>query len=95
MRTEAAILDQHGSNIIAAIRPDHIIELGAGTSRKTEALLAPCEHAGLEATYWPYDVCEGVLHQTGARLLNKYHSWLRVEALMGDYTAGLAHLPRP
>lgn len=93
-RTEAALIETRADTIAAMVRPDHVIELGAGTSRKTDALLAACAHQGLEPCYWPYDVCEGVLHRTGERLLEKF-PWLRVRALVGDYTAGLEYLPRP
>lgn len=93
-RTEADLIEAYASAIAGTVRPDHVIELGAGTSRKTDALLAACAGHGLEPCYWPYDVCEEVLHQTGERLLAKF-PWLRVHALIGDYTAGLDHLPRP
>ncbi len=94
MRTEAGLLDEHGAAIVAATRPAHIVELGSGTSRKTDTLLGACEQAGIAPVYWPYDVCEGVLQETGGRLLARF-PWLQVNALVGDYTAGLEHLPRP
>lgn len=93
-RTEATLLETHGDAIVTAVEPEHVIELGAGTSRKTDALLAACARQGLAPCYWPYDVCEGILRQTSERLLDKF-PWLRIHALVGDYTAGLEHLPRP
>lgn len=93
-RTEAALLAQHARAIIDAVQPDHIIELGSGTSRKTRYLLDACAEAGLTATYWPYDVCEPLLHEVGEQLLTEY-SWLNVNALVGDYSGGLGHLPNP
>lgn len=93
-RTEATILGHDADAIVARTRPQHIIELGSGTSRKTELLLAACERAGLEPVYWPFDVCEGVLRETGERLLSRFPT-LRINALVGDYTAGLERLPRP
>jgi L-histidine N-alpha-methyltransferase len=42
--------------------------------------------------YWPFDVCESVLRQAGDHLLARF-PWLRVEAMVGDYTAGLDHVP--
>ncbi len=93
-RTEAQLLELRADAIIACARPDHIIELGSGTSRKTEALLAACERAGHVPVYWPFDVCESILRQSGARLGHTF-PWLTVRALVGDYTAGLDHLPRP
>lgn len=94
MRTEAALLEEHTAAIVAATQPEHIVELGSGTSRKTDALLGACERAGIAPVYWPYDVCEGVLQETGERLLARF-PWLQVNALVGDYTAGLDYLPRP
>ena len=93
-RTEAALLAAHAREIIAATRPDHIVELGSGTSRKTRHLLDACDRVGVTCTYWPFDVCEPLLAQTGEDLLEGY-PWLRVQALVGDYLGGLDHLPRP
>lgn len=93
-RSEAALLSAHADDLVAAVRPDHIIELGAGTARKTATLLAACERAGIAPVYWPYDVCAPVLEAAGAALLDRF-AWLHIEALVGDYTAGLEHLPRP
>lgn len=93
-RTEARLLDQSAHSIIRRTQPDHIIELGSGTSRKTAHLLEACEANGLQPDYWPFDVCEEVLH-AAAEVLIEAHPWLRVQALIGDYSAGLAHLPQP
>lgn len=93
-RTEARLLDQSADSIIRHAQPDHIIELGSGTSRKTEHLLKACEANGLEPDYWPFDVCEEVLYAAAERLIGA-HPWLRVQALIGDYSAGLTYLPQP
>lgn len=93
-RTEAQLLDQSADNIIRQAQPDHIIELGSGTSRKTAHLLAACERIGLKPDYWPFDVCAEVLYAAAEGLIAA-HPWLRVRALIGDYSAGLAHLPQP
>ncbi len=92
-RTEHELLRRHADDIVQRVRPEHIVELGSGTSRKTPELLAACERAGLAPAYWPFDVCEGVLRYAGRHLLERF-PWLQVEALVGDYTAGLDHLPR-
>lgn len=93
-RTEARLLEHSAHSIIQEAKPDHIIELGSGTSRKTAHLLEACEANGLAPDYWPFDVCEEVLH-TAAGALIEAHPWLRVQALIGDYSAGLAHFPQP
>lgn len=93
-RTEAQLLQEYASAIIAASRPEHIIELGSGSSRKTRHLLDACESVGEHCAYWPFDVCEEVLRESGEQLLSDY-PWLEVQALVGDYLAGLDHLPNP
>ena len=93
-RTEAALLSAHAPAIVAAARPQHVLELGAGSARKTQRLLAACAAAGSAPQYWPFDVCEEMLRTAAAELAARF-PWLRVRALVGDYLAGLAHLPRP
>ena len=93
-RTEAALLQARATAIIDLSLPDHIIELGSGSSRKTRHLLDACETKRQYCTYWPFDVCEPMLCQTGETLLEEY-PWLNVNALVGDYLAGLTHLPNP
>lgn len=93
-RSEAELLAAHADAIVTAVQPSHIIELGAGMARKTATLLAACERAGIAPVYWPYDVCAEVLEAAGTGLRERF-GWLCIEALVGDYTAGLEHLPRP
>ncbi|MDZ7844356.1 MAG: L-histidine N(alpha)-methyltransferase [Anaerolineales bacterium] len=93
-RSEHALLAEHADALVERVRPDHIIELGSGTARKTLALLAGCERVGLAPVYWPFDVCSEVVEQAAGHLQTRL-PWLRVEGLVGDYTAGLDHLPRP
>jgi L-histidine N-alpha-methyltransferase len=93
-RTEEALLQQHAREIIARVMPDHIIEFGSGTSRKTRHLLNACSGLDRPVTYWPFDVCEPVLRETGQALMQDYE-WVHVRPLLGDYHAGLDALPVP
>jgi L-histidine N-alpha-methyltransferase len=93
-RTEEALLQQHAREIIGLARPDHIIEFGSGTSRKTRHLLDACAGLNRPVTYWPFDVCEPVLREFGHALMQDY-DWLNVRPLLGDYHAGLDALPLP
>jgi L-histidine N-alpha-methyltransferase len=93
-RTEEALLRACASEVIAEVRPAHIIEFGSGTSRKTRHLFDQCAAAGQAAAYWPFDVCEQMLLHSGRHLLRQY-DWLQINALVGDYLAGLQYLPRP
>ncbi len=91
-RTEEALLSAHAADIIAEVRPEHIVEFGSGTARKTRHLLDACARRGEPAAYWPFDVCEAVLLETGQQLVEEYQR-LRVNVLIGDYLGGLQGLP--
>ncbi len=91
-RTEDALLGAHASEIIAEVQPEHIVEFGSGTARKTRHLFDACEHRGTATAYWPFDVCEAMLLESGRQLVEEYQR-LSVNALVGDYLGGLQGLP--
>ena len=91
-RTEDALLGAHASDIIAEIQPEHIVEFGSGTARKTRHLFDACDRRGRATAYWPFDVCEAMLLESGQQLVEEYQL-LRVNALVGDYLGGLQGLP--
>ncbi len=93
-RIENSLLRRHAAEIVASVRPKHIIEFGSGSSRKTHHLLRACEAQGVLPTYWPFDICDSMLQETGRALIREY-SWLTVRGLVGDYLAGLDDVPRP
>lgn len=93
-RAESALLAEHAQAVMTQVRPRHVVELGAGSSRKTRALLRAAEADGGELDYWPFDVCREMLERSGQELVDEF-AQLRVHALVGDYMGGLAHLPRP
>ncbi|MGW8248642.1 MAG: L-histidine N(alpha)-methyltransferase [Acidiferrobacterales bacterium] len=87
-RTEDALLQRYARDIIATSKPDTIFELGSGASRKTVHLLNACEEESCFSIYQPLDVCGEMLVDAGQRLTRNY-GWLDIEALVGDYRAGL------
>jgi len=87
-RTEDALLQRHARDIIAISQPETIFELGSGASRKTVHLLNACEQESCFSVYHPLDVCGEMLVDAGQRLTRNY-GWLDIEALVGDYNAGL------
>ncbi len=93
-RVESALLDSHALELIRAAQPEHILEFGSGTSRKTHHLIQACEQQGIDCQYLPFDVCEEMLHQVRDEFRRAYR-WLDVKPLVGDYTAGLDFLHRP
>ena len=91
-RTEDALLQQHGSDIIAQARPDYMIELGSGSSKKTRNLFDACEQQARTCVYAPFDICEPALKEAAGKLQDNYR-WLDVRPLLGDYHAGLGNIP--
>jgi len=91
-RAESALLERHAGAILATSRPVEVLELGSGASRKTRYLFDACEGEGLRPLYRPFDVCASMLRSAVVSLQADY-PWLRIEALAGDYMAGLQNLP--
>ena len=91
-RTEDGLLARNAEDIIAISRPVQIIELGSGNSRKTRRLFNACEQIDHTCSYAPFDVCAPMLEDTAGQLQTEYE-WLKVTPLLGDYHAGLDHLP--
>jgi len=92
-RAEKALIAAHAAEVIEASRPQFIIELGSGVASKIGPLFAACEALNLPTVYCPFDVCEAVLIKTAALLSGQFNA-LEVRPLLGDFTAGLEHLPR-
>jgi L-histidine N-alpha-methyltransferase len=92
-RTERGLLAAHVAEIAAVTGADTLVELGSGTSEKTRLLLtALAAHGGLRR-FIPVDVDASVLRSAGAALTTE-HPGLTVDAVVADFTTGLADLPR-
>lgn len=91
-RVERAILRERGAEIVAAAGARALVELGSGSSEKTELLLAPLLAARGEAVYVPIDVSESAVRQASVRLIERYPG-LRVHGVIGDFEKHLGGLP--
>lgn len=91
-RTEQAILDSHGAEIIDACRPQDLIELGPGSARKTHALLDPMVESGLAERYVPFDVSESAVLDCVDRLAQRYDD-LELHGVVGDFERHLDRIP--
>ena len=91
-RIEEKLLSRHSEEIIAQVKPSEIMELGSGNAQKTRRLFDACEQIEHICTYAPLDVCEPMLENVSEQLQSEY-DWLNVYPLLGDYHAGLQHLP--
>ncbi len=92
-RTEEKLLSHHSKEIINQVRPTEIMELGSGNAQKTRHLFDACEENEHTCSYRPIDVCEPMLETVSEQLQSDY-GWLDVKPLLGDYHAGLEHLPK-
>lgn len=92
-RTEEKLLTHYSEEIISQVKPVEIMELGSGNARKTRQLFDACEQTDHTCSYSPIDVCEPMLESVSEQLQSDY-SWLDVNPLVGDYHAGLEHLPK-
>lgn len=90
---ERAILREHADDIVAACDATTFVELGSGTSDKTRLLLDAFTASGRLARFVPVDVSHATLRQAATELSERYPS-ISVEAVVGDFTLHLGHLPR-
>jgi L-histidine N-alpha-methyltransferase len=91
-KRERSILQEHAADIVAACDATTLVELGSGTSDKTRLLLDAFTEHGRLRRFVPVDVSEATLRDAADQLSVHYPS-LRVEALVGDFTLHLGHLP--
>lgn len=93
-RTEAALLQQYAQQINELVKPNTYIELGAGTSTKTEILLSNrCSSLGKSAfTYFSIDVCYEIIVESAYRLLSRYKN-LSVHSIAGEYSPAIQAIP--
>ncbi len=92
-RAERAIFQHHADEIAAACDATTLVELGSGTSEKTRLLIDALHATGRLRRFVPLDVSEGTLRQAVAVLSARYPD-VAVEAVVGDFTLHLGHLPR-
>jgi L-histidine N-alpha-methyltransferase len=71
-RTERELLERWGAEWIAGERPGTMVELGAGSARKTRILLDAMQRARPGALYVPLDVAEEFLEETARALRTEY-----------------------
>lgn len=91
-RVERELFERHADEMIAAAgRGLTLIELGAGTAKKTQVLLDALLRRQLSATFYPVDVSRDAL-EIARRQLNAKFPSLNVRPLVGDYSEGVPQL---
>ncbi|TMC12989.1 MAG: L-histidine N(alpha)-methyltransferase [Chloroflexi bacterium] len=91
-RTETAILREAAPDVIARVRPEALVELGAGSAEKTRLLIEPAVRDRL-ACFVPFDISEAFLQQTARRLATDFPG-LAVYAVVGDFSMHVDRVPR-
>ncbi len=89
---ERAILRDYSDEIAAACDATTVVELGSGTSDKTRLLLDAFVATGRLTRFVPIDVSEATLRAAAAQLLARLPH-VQIEAVVGDFTLHLGHLP--
>lgn len=92
-RAETEILQHHADEIMDRARPEELVELGSGSSTKTQLLLEAMHRGGHGDRYVPLDVSEEAII-AAADSLRVDHPWLEVHGYVGDFLADLPDLPR-
>ncbi|QIM22333.1 L-histidine N(alpha)-methyltransferase [Phycicoccus sp. HDW14] len=94
---ERAILTAHAAEVAEACDAATLVELGSGTSDKTRTLLdafrSPGRSHGPLRRFVPVDVSDATLRGAATMLAERYPG-MAVEAVVGDFTLHLGHLPR-
>jgi L-histidine N-alpha-methyltransferase len=93
MREEGALLNAVSPGLIASIAPYEIVELGSGSSTKTQACLDAGRANGCLQRYVAFDVSESIVRQASADLLQRYDG-LDVYGIVGDFFRHLDKIPR-
>ncbi len=83
-RLERSLLAECSDEIVAATRPDVLVEIGSGASTKTRFLLDAMRRAGLLRRYVPVDISSEILERVAAELVAEYPG-LEVRGLIEDF----------
>lgn len=84
-RSERALLERVIADVIAAVRPCSLVELGAGSATKTRIVLDAMRARGCATHYVPIDVSGDFLEQTTLQLRADYPD-VRIVPVVSDIT---------
>jgi dimethylhistidine N-methyltransferase len=90
-RTEAWILNRYANDIAKITGCCELIELGSGSSTKTQLLLDAYQKNLAPCRYFPIDVSGGILQTSVLHLQEKYPDF-SIHGLLGTYEEALSHL---
>ncbi|MGC8512075.1 MAG: L-histidine N(alpha)-methyltransferase [Acidimicrobiales bacterium] len=90
-RRERSILGRHAADICAISEADTLVELGSGSSEKTEVLLGAMSRLGRLRRFAPFDVDEATMRDAVGRI-GMIYPGIDIEGVVGDFEEHLGHL---
>lgn len=91
-RVESDILARHADDLLGGIGPWELLELGSGSSLKTDLLLAALQRCG-GRRYAALEISEAALAGAIERL-HVAHPWLSIDGYIGDFHRDLGAIDR-
>jgi len=88
-RAERSLLELRIPEIIAAVRPCSLVELGAGSANKTRLIIDAMRASGCAECYVPIDVSKDFLEATGLQLQADYPD-MNITPVVSDITEPFA-----
>jgi L-histidine N-alpha-methyltransferase len=88
-RAERSLLEQKIPEIVAAVRPCSLVELGAGSATKTRLIIDEMRSSGCAECYVPIDVSKDFLEATAVQLETDYPD-IRITPVVSDITESFA-----
>ncbi|GAB4369532.1 MAG: L-histidine N(alpha)-methyltransferase [Acidobacteriota bacterium] len=92
-RAETGILERHASDLVEAVEPEEVVELGAGYSRKTRLLLEAAMRRRPALRFAALDVTPEALEDAGRALTTAFPG-LRYDGYVGDFERDVDRIPR-
>jgi L-histidine N-alpha-methyltransferase len=91
-RAEQSLLEDRAADIARVTQPKEIVELGAGSAKKTRLLIDAGLSTGSLQRYTPLEVAQDMAERT-ARNLGRHYPQLEIHAVVGDFERHFARLP--
>jgi L-histidine N-alpha-methyltransferase len=88
-RAERSLLEQKIAEIVAAVRPCSLVELGAGSATKTRLIIDEMRSSGCAKCYVPIDVSKDFLEATAVQLATDYPD-IQITPVVSDITEPFA-----
>lgn len=92
-RAEESLLRRHAEDIVRITRPFSLVEIGAGSCRKTSLLIEPARRLGFGHNFVPFDISEEAVRAAAGDLVSRFPG-LHVYGMVGDFEEHLSAVPR-